>query len=259
MRIARRCGTSILQDKSVSIADRLLYTLGDLLIYGPLRNALGFSRTRIAYTAGEAIGPDTFMFFRAIGINLKQLYGQTECTAYCCLQKDDDVSAYTVGPPAPGVELKIAPDGEVMYRSPGVFVGYYKNPEATAAAKTPDGWVHTGDAGVITDHGHLPIIDRAKDVGRLDDGTLFSPKYLENKLKFSPYINEAVVFGDQRDWASSFINIDLEAVGRWAERRGLAYTSYMKLYWQIWCRCRRPDCPVLISARSGARKRPLMR
>jgi long-chain acyl-CoA synthetase len=134
-----------------------------------------------------------------------------------------------VGPPASGVELNIAPDGEVMYRSPGMFVGYYKNPEATAAAKTPDGWVHTGDAGVITDHGHLRIIDRAKDVGRLNDGTLFSPKYLENKLKFSPYIKEAVVFGDQRDWAAAFINIDLEAVGRWAERRGLAYTSYTDL------------------------------
>jgi len=229
MRLARRSGVRILEGKQVSVADRTLYALGDVLIFGPLRNALGFSRIRVAYTAGEAIGPDIFTFFRSLGINLKQLYGQTESSVYCCLQTDNDVKSDTVGPPAPGVEMKIAKDGEVMYRSPGVFVGYYKNPEATGATKTQDGWVHTGDAGVFTESGHLRVVDRAKDVGRLNDGTLFAPKYLENKLKFFPYIKEAVAFGDKRDFATCFINIDLDAVGNWAERRGITYTSYTDL------------------------------
>ncbi len=229
MRLARRCGVGILEGKPVSPADRALYGLGDLLVYGPLRNALGFSRVRVAYTAGEAIGPDIFIFFRSLGINLKQLYGQTESSAYCCLQSDDDVRSDTAGPPAPGVEMKIAEDGEIMYRGRSVFLGYYQNPEATATTMTPDGWVHTGDAGVFTEGGHLRVVDRAKDVGRLNDGTLFAPKYLENKLKFFPYIKEAVAFGDQRDFAACFINIDLDAVGNWAERRGIAFTSYADL------------------------------
>lgn len=228
--VAKRVGRSILERKPVALTDRLLYGLGELLVYGPLKNVLGISRLRLAYTAGEAIGPDIFDFFRALGINLKQLYGQTECTVYLCLQTDDDVRSDTVGPPAPGVELKIDPQsGEVLYRSPGVFVGYYKNDEATAETKTPDGWVHTGDAGVFTDNGHLRIIDRAKDVGRLTDGSLFAPKYVENKLKFFPSIKEAVVFGDKRDYVTAFINIDLGAVGSWAERNGIAYTSYADL------------------------------
>jgi long-chain acyl-CoA synthetase len=229
MRVARRCGVRILESRQVSFTDRSLYALGGLLIYGPLRNVLGFSRVRVAYTAGEAIGSDIFIFFRSLGINLKQLYGQTESSAYCCLQRDDDVKPDTVGPPAPGVELKIAEDGEIMYRSPCVFLGYYRNPEATAATMTPDGWVHTGDAGVFTEGGHLRVVDRAKDVGRLNDGTLFAPKYLENKLKSFPYIKEAVAFGDRRDFAACFVNIDLDAVGNWAERRGIAYTSYADL------------------------------
>lgn len=228
--VAKRVGRPILEGKPVSFADRLLYGLGDLLVYGPLKNVLGLSRLRLAYTAGEAIGPDIFDFFRALGINLKQLYGQTESTVYLCLHTDTDVKADTVGPPGPGIELYIdEASGEVMYRSPGVFVGYYKNPEATAETKTPDGWVHTGDAGVFTDQGHLRIIDRAKDVGRLTNGTLFAPKFVENKLKFFPSIKEAVTFGDKRDHATAFINIDLAAVGSWAERKGIAYTSYADL------------------------------
>ncbi len=228
--VAKRVGRPILEGKPVGFADRLLYGLGDLLVYGPLKNVLGLSRLRLAYTAGEAIGPDIFDFFRALGINLKQLYGQTESTVYLCLHTDTDVKADTVGPPGPGIELYIdEASGEVMYRSPGVFVGYYKNPEATAETKTPDGWVHTGDAGVFTDQGHLRIIDRAKDVGRLTNGTLFAPKFVENKLKFFPSIKEAVTFGDKRDHATAFINIDLAAVGSWAERRGIAYTSYADL------------------------------
>jgi long-chain acyl-CoA synthetase len=229
MRVARRCGVRLLEGRPVSATDRMLYALGDVLIFGPLRNALGFSRIRVAYTAGEAIGPDIFVFFRSLGINLKQLYGQTESSVYCCMQTDNDVRPDTVGPPAPGVEMKIAEDGEIMYRSRGVFIGYYKNPEATAATKTSDGWVHTGDAGVFTESGHLRVVDRARDVGRLNDGTLFAPKYLENKLKFFPTIKEAVAFGDERDFAACLINIDLDAVGNWAERHGIAYTSYTDL------------------------------
>ncbi|WP_341913555.1 AMP-binding protein [Ferrovibrio terrae] len=228
--LARRVGRRILEGKPVSLVDRLQYALGDLLVYGPLKNVLGVSRLRLAYTAGEAIGPDIFDFFRALGINLKQLYGQTECTVYLCMHTDTDVDPDTVGPPAPGVELKIdATTGEVLFRSPGVFVGYYKNDAATAETKTPDGWVHTGDAGVFTDTGHLRIIDRAKDVGRLTDGSLFAPKYIENKLKFFPHIKEAVAFGHGRDHVAVFINIDLAAVGSWAERNGLSYTSYADL------------------------------
>ncbi len=228
--VAKRAGRAILEGKPVGFADRLLYALGDLLVYGPLKNVLGISRLRLAYTAGEAIGPDIFDFFRALGINLKQLYGQTESTVYLCLHTDTDVKADTVGPPGPGIELRIDEQtGEVLYRSPGVFVGYYKNPEATAETKTADGWVHTGDAGVFTDAGHLRIIDRAKDVGRLNSGALFAPKFVENKLKFFPSIKEAVVFGDKRDHATAFINIDLAAVGSWAERKGIPYTSYTDL------------------------------
>jgi long-chain acyl-CoA synthetase len=229
MRVARRCGVAILEGRRVSPVDRALYALGNLLVYGPLRNMLGLTYVRVAYTAGEAIGPDIFLFFRSLGINLKQLYGQTESSAYGCLQRDDDVRSDTAGPPAPGVEMKIAEDGEIMYRSPSVFVGYYKNPEATAASKTSDGWVHTGDAGVFTESGHLRVVDRAKDVGRLNDGTLFAPKYLENKVKFFPYIKEAVAFGDRREFVACFINIDLDAVGNWAERHGITFTSYTDL------------------------------
>lgn len=228
--VAKRSGRNILEGKPVALTDRLLYALGDLLVYGPLKNVLGMTRLRLAYTAGEAIGPDIFDFFRALGINLKQLYGQTESTVYLCLQTDADVRSDTVGPPGPGIELRIDGDsGEVLYRSPGVFVGYFKDEAATAETKTPDGWVHTGDAGVFTDAGHLRIIDRAKDVGRLTGGALFAPKYVENKLKFFPSIKEAVVFGHERDHATAFINIDLGAVGSWAERNGIAYTSYSDL------------------------------
>ena len=229
MGVAKRAGIRILEGKPVPLVDRLLYGLGDLLIFGPLKNTLGFSRIRTAYTAGEAIGAEIFEFYRSLGINLKQLYGSTESSVYVCLQPNDDVKLDTVGPAAPGVELRIADDGEVMYRSPGVFVGYYRNAEATAATKTADGWVHTGDAGIFDEGGHLKIIDRAKDVGRLNDGSLLPPKYIENKLKFFPYIMEAVVFGDKRDYVAAFINIDLGAVGNWAEKRGIAYTSYTDL------------------------------
>mgnify|MGYP003347534018 CR=1 FL=1 len=229
MELARRAGIAILDGRPVSLADRFLYWLGGFLVYGPLKNALGFSRIRLGYTAGEAIGPDIFDFYRSLGLNLKQLYGMTETSVFICMQPDGQVKADTVGVPAPQVEIKIAESGEVLVKSPGVFLNYYKNDSATHETKTPDGWVHTGDAGFFDKDGQLKIIDRAKDVGRLKNGTLFAPKYLENKLKFFPYIKEAVAFGDGRDHVACFINIDLEAVGNWAERRGVVYGGYQEL------------------------------
>ena len=229
MAVAKRSGTRILDGKPVPWGERLLYVIGDLLVYGPLRNTLGFSRIRLAYTAGEAIGPDIFAFYRSIGVNLKQLYGSTEASVFITIQPNGEILPDTVGVPAPEVEIKIAANGEVLFRSPGVFVEYYKNPEATRSAKTPDGWVHTGDAGVIDARGHLKIIDRAKDVGHLNDGSLFAPKFIENKLKFFPAIKEAVAFGKRRDYCAAFVNIDIEAVGSWAERNNVPYASYQEL------------------------------
>jgi long-chain acyl-CoA synthetase len=223
--VARRVERGRLAHRPARVLDRLLYPLGWLLVYGPLRDNLGMGRIRIAYTAGEAIGPELFEFYRSLGINVKQLYGMTESSALICIQSDGDVKLDTVGPPLPGVDVRISDSGEVMYRSPGVFQGYYKNPEATAET-VENGWVHSGDAGLFDRDGHVRIIDRARDVGRLAGGTIFAPKYLENKLKFSPYIKEAVCLGDRRDFVSALINIDLTSVGNWAERRNLAYTSY---------------------------------
>jgi long-chain acyl-CoA synthetase len=227
--VARRCGEQILDGRAVGAKDRLLYRLGNLLVYGPLRNRMGFSNIRVAYTAGEAIGPELFRFYRSLGINLKQLYGQTEASVFITLQPDGEVYPDTVGKPGPDVEIKIADTGEVLYRSPGVFLKYYKNDEATNATKTPDGWVHTGDAGFLDQRGHLKIIDRAKDVGRLNNGALFGPKYLENRLKFYPEIKEVVAFGDGRDYVTMFVNIDLTSVGNWAERNNISYASYQEL------------------------------
>ncbi|MBI5276381.1 MAG: AMP-binding protein [Burkholderiales bacterium] len=229
MDVARRVGPQLRDGKSVGTADRLLYALGNLLVYGPLRNNLGMSRVRVAYTAGEAIGPDLFTFYRAIGINLKQLYGSTETAVFVCLQPDDQVRADTVGIPIQGVEIQVADNGEILVRSPGLLKEYYKNPAATAEVKTADGWYHTGDAGFLDAHGHLKIIDRAKDVGRLADGSIFAPKYIENKLKFFPHIKEAVAVGDARDMVCAMINIDFDAVGNWAEKRNLPYAGYTDL------------------------------
>ncbi len=229
MDVARRVGAKILDGESVGAADRFLYRLGDVLVYGPLRNVLGMSRVRVAYTAGEAIGPDLFVFYRSIGINLKQLYGSTETSVFVCIQPNGQVKADTVGPAVPGVELKFTPQRELLVRSPGLFKEYYKNPQATADAKDAEGWFHTGDAGYFDPDGHLKIIDRVKDVGALTDGTLFAPKYLENKLKFFPYIREAVAFGHGRDKVCVFINFDIDAVGNWAERHNLPYTGYVDL------------------------------
>lgn len=227
--VAKNHGEDVLNGKSVSPLARLHYFLGELFVYGPLKNRLGMSKVRVAYTAGEAIGPDIFRFYRSLGINLKQLYGQTEASVYITAQPDGQIDADTVGTPSLDVELKIADNGEVLYRSPGVFLGYYQNDEATASTKTADGWVFTGDAGFIDDNGHLRIIDRAKDVGKLNDGSLFAPKYIENKLKFFSDIKEVVAFGDQRDFVTAFVNIDLTSVANWAERNNIVYASYQEL------------------------------
>ena len=233
MAVAQRVGPTLMSSKPVGLLDRLHYALGNLLIYGPLRNTLGFSRVRVAYTAGEAIGPDLFTFYRAIGINLKQLYGSTETAVFVCLQPDHEVKADTVGVPIDGVEIRFEANGELLVRSSGLLKGYYKNAAATAEVLTPDGWYHTGDAGFLDAGGHLKIIDRAKDVGRLmggaNDGAMFAPKYVENKLKFFPYIKEAVAFGDKREKVCAFVNIDFEAVGNWAEKRNLPYAGYADL------------------------------
>ena len=227
---AKLVGPALLSNQTVSLIDRIKYWFGDKFIYGPLKNTLGLSKVRVGYTAGEAIGPELFDFYRSLGINLKQLYGQTEATVYITMQPDGEVDANTVGVPAPGVEVRVDDSGEIYYRSPGVFVEYYNNPESTASTKDEDGWVATGDAGFFEESsGHLRIIDRAKDVGKIADGRLFAPKYVENKLKFYPNILEAVVFGSDREYCSAFINIDLNAVGNWAERNNIAYGGYQEL------------------------------
>ncbi|MCX7255489.1 MAG: AMP-binding protein [Polaromonas sp.] len=233
MNVAKRVGPALMDGSAVSALDRLQYAIGDLLIYGPLRNTLGFSRVRVAYTAGEAIGPDLFTFYRSIGINLKQLYGSTETAVFVCLQPDHEARADTVGVPCAGVEIKLADNGEILVKSPGLFQGYYKNPAATAEVLTADGWYHTSDAGFLDAHGHLKIIDRVKDVGRIkggvNDGAMFAPKYVENKLKFFTYIKEVVAYGDGREKVCVMVNIDFDAVGNWAERRNLSYAGYSDL------------------------------
>ena len=233
MDVARRVGPARMDGKPVGLLDRMAYALGDVLIFGPLRNTLGLSRVRVAYTAGEAIGPDLFTFYRSIGINLKQLYGSTETAVFVCLQPDHEAKADTVGVPIDGVEIRVAENGEILVKSPGLLKEYYKNPAATAEVLTAEGWYHTGDAGFLDAGGHLKIIDRAKDVGRIqggnNDGAMFAPKYVENKLKFFPYIKEAVAFGDRREKVCAFINIDMEAVGNWAEKRNLPYGGYADL------------------------------
>ena len=233
MSVAKRVGPALMDGEAVSAIDKIKYALGNLLVYGPLRNNLGFSRVRVAYTAGEAIGPDLFTFYRSIGINLKQLYGSTETAVFVCLQPDNQARADTVGVPIRGVEIKVADNGEILVKSAGLLKEYYKNPAATAEVLTADGWYHTSDAGFLDAHGHLKIIDRVKDVGRIkggaNDGAMFAPKYVENKLKFFPHIKEVVALGDGREKVCVMINIDFDAVGNWAERRNLPYAGYTDL------------------------------
>ncbi len=233
MDVAKRVGPSKMDGKSLGLGDSIMYALGNFFVYAPLRNNLGMSRVRVAYTAGEAIGPDLFTFYRSIGINLKQLYGSTETAVFVCLQPDNDVRADTVGVPIEGVEIKVDDNGEILVKSPGLLKEYFKNPAATAEVKTADGWYRTSDAGFIDASGQLKIIDRVKDVGRIKggerDGAMFAPKYVENKLKFFQHIKEAVAYGDGRDQVCVMLNIDMNAVGNWAERRNLPYAGYTDL------------------------------
>ena len=226
---AKSVGGDILDGKAVSFFDRLIYSFYDLTIYAPLRNVLGMGRIRVAYTAGEAIGPDLFKFYRSMGINLKQFYGQTETCAYVCLQPDGQVKYNSVGVAAPGIEIKLSEEGEVLVKGISVMQGYFNRPEETIKAIDNDGYFHTGDAGAIDSDGHLRIIDRAKDVGKMLSGKLFAPKYIENKLKFFPYIKEVVVFGHSKDSITAFINIDFEAIANWAERRQISFAGYIDL------------------------------
>lgn len=233
MAVAKRVGPALMNGQAAGFVDRLLYGLGNWLVYAPLRNSLGMNRVRVAYTAGEAIGPDLFTFYRSIGINLKQLYGSTETAVFVCLQPDHQARADTVGIPISGVEIKVAENGEILVKSPGLLKGYYKNDAATAEVLTADGWYHTSDAGFLDADGHLKIIDRVKDVGRIrggaNDGAMFAPKYVENKLKFFPHIKEVVAYGDGRAQVCAMVNIDVDAVGNWAERRNLPYAGYTDL------------------------------
>jgi long-chain acyl-CoA synthetase len=217
------------EGKAVPAGLRLATALGEFFVYGPVRDQLGLRQAKWALTGGAPLGPDTFRFFRSIGVNLKQVYGSTETTGLVSLQPDAEANPTTAGRPVPGVEIRIADRGEVLVRGCAVFKGYLKNEQATREVIDAEGWFHTGDAGFIDPRGHLVIIDRAKDVGALADGTPFAPQFIENKLKFSPYIREAVAFGNERPFVTAMIAIDLGTVGNWAERRGLPYTSYMDL------------------------------
>ena len=227
--LAERCELKRSDGKRLSLTDRLGLAVGEVVVYGPVRDQLGLRKARWCYTGGAPLGPDTYRFFRSFGINLKQVYGATEASAMISCQSDAEANPNTVGRPIPRIEVKIDDRGEVMLKGPNVFCGYFKQDEITRETVTPDGWLKTGDAGFFDKQGHLVIIDRAKDVGKLDDGSAFAPQFIENKLKFSPFIREAVAFGDQRPFVVAMIAIDMQTVGTWAEKRGLAYTSYMDL------------------------------
>jgi long-chain acyl-CoA synthetase len=232
-RVGDRVASRRVRGEPLSARDRLLHRLADLVALRPMREQLGLARLDRCYTGGAPLGPDVFRFFHAIGVNLKQIYGQTEICGIAVVHADDGIRFNTVGQPIPGTELEIAEDGEILLRSAAVFRGYYRNEEATAEAVDADGWLHTGDAGYLDDDGHLVVIDRAKDVMRTQDGTMFSPAFIENKLKFSPYVEEAVVFGgqpdDEHDAITAIVTIDMQTVGTWAERERLSYTTYTDL------------------------------
>jgi long-chain acyl-CoA synthetase len=223
-----RAADKSLSRRPLTMADRVLNTLGHLLVFRAVLDDMAMLRVRHAYTGGAALGPDTFRFLRALGLNIKQLYGQTEIAGFSCVHRDDDVRYETVGRPVPGVDLQISPEGEILERSDSVFLGYYKDPAATQRALEA-GWLHTGDAGHFTDDGHLIVIDRMSDVMRLADGPSFSPQFIENKLKFSPYIREAVVVGHGRPYITALLNIDMPVVGKWAEDRQIPYTTFTDL------------------------------
>jgi long-chain acyl-CoA synthetase len=228
-RLAERAELLKSEGRKPDLPTRLGLALGEFLVYGPVRDQLGLRRARWFYTGGAPLGPETFRFFRALGVNLKQVWGATELSGLASLQPDGEANPDTVGPVVAGTELRISGDGEVQVRSPAVFRGYHKQLQATRDALTEDGWYRTGDSGYLDERGHLVVIDRAKDVGKLNDGTPFAPQFVENKLKFSPFIGEAVAFGDARPFVAAMIAIDLGTLGNWAERHNLPYTSFQDL------------------------------
>jgi long-chain acyl-CoA synthetase len=228
----------------VPAGQRFLNWLGEYLVRQPLRDLIGNVKVRIAYTGGAPLGPDTFDYIRALGVNLKQLYGLTESSSACVYQPDGEANSETVGRPLPDVDVKIGENGEIYLRGKHVFVGYYKNEEATRETLDAEGWLASGDAGFMDESGHLKVIDRAKDVSKLADGTLFAPQFIENKLKFSLYIKEAVVFGKDLDYVTAMINIELDALENWAERAGISYGGYRDL-------SQKPEVYELIRAEIG--------
>jgi long-chain acyl-CoA synthetase len=226
--LGMRVAEKQMQGKSIPWRERVLYQIGEPLVYGPLRDHLGLRRNRFALTAGAAVAPEILLFFRGLGVNFKQLWAMTETSALGTLHRDGDVRAETVGPPVPGVEVKLSEEGELLVRGPNVSQGYLKNPEATRET-WQDGWLCTGDAAVLEPDGHIVIVDRIQDVSKLMDGTVFAPQYIENKLKFSPYIKEAVALGDGESFVSVMINIDLEVVSSWAEKQRIPFGGYVDL------------------------------
>ncbi len=216
------------QRKPVPLGWRILYRLAHWGLFGAIKDRLGFTSLRSGSTGGAALGPDVFRFFHAIGVPLKQIYGQTEISGISCIHRNDDIQFHTVGKPIPGTELEISEQGEILSRSAAVFLGYYKNEKATQETMA-GGWLHSGDAGYLTEDGHLVVIDRVKDVMRLADGTQFSPQFIENRLKFSPYVKEAVVVGKERPYLTAMLCIDMGIVGKWAEKNRVSYTTYTDL------------------------------
>jgi long-chain acyl-CoA synthetase len=227
--LAERCELKRTDGKPLTVGERLGLMLGEVLVYGPVRDQLGLRNARWCYTGGAPLGPDTYRFFRSFGINLKQVYGATEASALIACQSDAEANPNTVGRPMPRMDIRIDDNGEVMLKGPNVFVGYFKQDEVTRETLVDGGWLRTGDAGFFDKQGQLVIIDRAKDVGKLTDGSAFAPQFIENKLKFSPFIREAVAFGHGQPMVVAMIAIDMQTVGTWAEKRGLAYTSFMDL------------------------------
>jgi long-chain acyl-CoA synthetase len=228
IKIGEKAARYRMSGQKMPVSLRFLDRLGHLVLFRPLINQIGLMRLRRAYTGGAALGPELFTFYQAIGVNLKQIYGQTEIVGIAYMHRDGDVRPDTVGKPLPGTECRISDEGEILSRSLSVTPGYYNLPEKTDEL-LEGGWLHSGDAGYIDDNGHLVVIDRVADVMHNKDGEMFSPMFLENKLKFSPYIKEAVIFGDQREFVSALINIDPIVVGKWAEDRGISYTTFMDL------------------------------
>jgi long-chain acyl-CoA synthetase len=237
--LAERCELKRSDGKSLSVVERLGLAAGELFVYGPVRDQLGLRNARWCYTGGAPLGPDTYRFFRSFGVNLKQVYGATEASALIACQADAEANPNTVGKPMPRIDVRIDDNGEVMLKGPNVFVGYFKQDEVTRDTLTGEGWLKTGDAGFFDKQGHLVIIDRAKDVGKLTDGSAFAPQFIENKLKFSPFIREAVAFGHEKPMVVAMIAIDMQTVGTWAEKKGLAYTSFMDL-------SRKPEVAAMI-------------